>query len=86
MIHQGVIKVNVKFLREFLNRKGLTEEQFAHSIGVSHSTVNRIMNGKRNPGSKFVIGVLNSYRDLTFDQVFIYNESLPKGNKASVPN
>lgn len=85
MTQTTVILVNTKFLRNYLEQNKLSERQFAEMIGVAHSTVNRIMNGKRNPGGKFVSGVLQNLTDLSFEQVFSYNGILPKGNKKSKP-
>ncbi|MEK4921987.1 helix-turn-helix transcriptional regulator [Cytobacillus sp. FSL R5-0569] len=75
------IIVKVNFLKKYLNDNNLSESKFAETIGVAHSTVNRIFNGKRNPGSKFIAGVLKNYTDLNFDSVFSYENELPKGNK-----
>ncbi len=80
MNQTSVILVKTKFLRNYLNQNELSEKQFAEMIGVAHSTVNRILNGKRNPGGKFVTGVLQNFSDLSFDQVFSYGSNLPKGN------
>jgi transcriptional regulator with XRE-family HTH domain len=75
------IIVRTEFLRNYLKENELSESQFAEIIGVAHSTVNRILNGKRNPGSKFIAGVLRNFDDLSFEQVFSYENILPKGNK-----
>jgi transcriptional regulator with XRE-family HTH domain len=77
------IFVNSDFLIKYLSANELSESQFAEKIGVAHSTVNRILNGKRNPGSKFIAGVLKNFSDLSFEQVFSYNRQLPRGNKTS---
>jgi transcriptional regulator with XRE-family HTH domain len=74
------IIVRTEFLRKYLVENKLSESQFAETIGVAHSTVNRVLNGKRNPGSKFIAGVLKNFKDLSFDTVFSYEYSLPKGN------
>jgi len=74
------IVVKVDFLRNYLFQKELSESRFAEVIGVAHSTVNRVLNGKRNPGSKFIAGVLKNFSDLSFEEVFSYESKLPKGN------
>ncbi len=84
MANSTDILVKTEFLRSYLKEKQLTESQFAETIGVAHSTVNRILNGKRNPGSKFIAGVLKNFSDLNFDLVFSYDRKLPKGNKVIV--
>lgn len=73
------IFVKTDFLRKYLFENNLSESQFAQIIGVAHSTVNRVLNGKRNPGSKFIAGVLKNFSDLNFDTVFAYECNLPKG-------
>lgn len=65
------VNINTVFLNNYLKSKGLSESEFATIIGVAHSTVNRVLNGKRNPGGKFIAGVLNEFPDLKFEQVFI---------------
>lgn len=74
------IVVKVDFLRDYLFQKELSESRFAEIVGVAHSTVNRVLNGKRNPGSKFIAGVLKNFSDLSFEEVFSYENTLPKGN------
>lgn len=84
MTQSNVIKVKIDFLRKHLDDNGLSEKEFAEIIGVSHSTVNRILNGKRHPGGKFVTGVLSNFNSLSFDEVFSYDISLPKGNDKQI--
>lgn len=78
------ILVRTEFLRNYLTDNNLSESQFAETIGVAHSTVNRILNGKRNPGSKFIAGVLKNFNDLSFEIVFSYENELPKGNTENI--
>lgn len=73
-------------LKDYIVKNRMTESEFALKIGVAHSTVNRVLNRKRNPGGKFISGVLTEFEDLTFDKVFIFNINLPKGNLEATPN
>lgn len=75
------VLLNSRFLNTYLDNKKITVIQFADLIGVAYSTVNRIMNGKRNPGSKFISGVLLAFPDLNFERVFYCVNELPNGNK-----
>ena len=84
MNYSGGISVNSTFLKDYLFKNKLSEKEFAGIIGVAHSTVNRVLSGKRNPGSKFIGGVLMNFSDLSFDQVFSYVDCLPKGNNGVV--
>ncbi len=42
-------------IKQYLERKGVTQEEFAHKIGVSFSTLNRWLNKKTAPKSKPII-------------------------------
>lgn len=77
------IFLDSNILRNYLKVNGISEAEFAKKIGVAHSTVNRVLNGKRNPGGKFISGVLTEFRDLSFNEVFIFDTDLPKGNKTA---
>jgi transcriptional regulator with XRE-family HTH domain len=52
------VRVNIQFLKIYIKERGLSEKEFAELIGVDHSTVNRVLNGKRNPGNKFIAASL----------------------------
>lgn len=82
MVKQAIF-LNTIVLREYLKVNGISEAEFAKKIGVAHSTVNRVLNGKRNPGGKFISGVLKEFPELTFEKVFIFKLDLPKGNKTA---
>ena len=77
------IFLDSKVLRSYLTKNDISEAEFARKIGVAHSTVNRVLNGKRNPGGKFISGVLTEFKDLSFNEVFIFKVNLPKGNKTA---
>ncbi|BBN97455.1 helix-turn-helix domain-containing protein [Sporolactobacillus terrae] len=81
MEQDASIAVKSTFLREYLEKKNISDSQLADLIGVANSTVNRILNGKRNPGSKFISGILTAFPDLKFEQLFYCADELPKGNK-----
>jgi len=72
--------LNVEFLQSYLKVKGLAPREFAELIGVSNSYLNRAMNGKRGVGGKFIAGVMNNCKDISFEQMFTCVPSLPKGN------
>lgn len=42
-------------IKQYLERKGVTQEDFAHKIGVSFSTLNRWRNKKTAPKFKPII-------------------------------
>lgn len=75
------VTIDVEFLNSLMKVKNLTECEFAHVIGVSHSMVNRVVNGKRGGGTKFIFGILNAFPDVTYSQLIKSGPLLPKGNK-----
>jgi len=42
-------------IKQYLNRRRISQEDFAHKIGVSFSTLNRWLNKKTTPKSKAII-------------------------------
>ncbi|MEF3306635.1 helix-turn-helix transcriptional regulator [Paenibacillus sp. GYB003] len=76
------VVIDIEFLTSLMKVKGLSESEFAHVIGVSHSMVNRVVNGKRGGGNKFIFGVLNAFADVSYSQLVKHDRQLPKGNKS----
>lgn len=79
---QKTVVVDVDFLNSLMKVKGLTESEFAQAIGVSHSMVNRVVNGKRGAGNKFIFGILDTFKDVSYGQLIKHDRVLPKGNKS----
>lgn len=75
------VAVDVEFLNSLMTVKGLTESEFAQTIGVSRSTMSRVINGKRGAGNKFIFGILNTFPDVSYGQLIKPAHPLPKGNK-----
>lgn len=75
------VHVDVELIASLIKVKNLSESEFAEAIGVSHSTVNRVMNGKRGAGTKFISGVLSAFPDISYGQLIKCDLPLTKGNK-----
>jgi transcriptional regulator with XRE-family HTH domain len=75
------LELNFPKLREYMNFKGWDEKQLAEEMGVSYVTVYRIFKGKRNPGNEFMAKLLSACKGAEFDQLFIFEKPLPKGNE-----
>lgn len=73
--------VDVEFLNSLMKVKGLNESEFAQTIGVSRSTLSRVINGKRGAGNKFIFGILVTFPDVAYGQLIKPAHALPKGNK-----
>lgn len=80
-----VMSLDLTALQRFLDENDISEAEFASKIGVAHSTVNRVLNGKRNAGGKFISGlmVILHEENLDLDKVFIFNKGLPKGKSTA---
>ncbi len=46
-------------IRRYLDRKGMSQEEFAYRIGVSFSTLNRWLNKKNKPKSRAIVEAIN---------------------------
>ncbi|UFJ41319.1 helix-turn-helix transcriptional regulator [Brevibacillus humidisoli] len=76
------ITVKEEFFQNYLKQNNMSEGEFAELIGISHSMLNRVLNKKRKPGSKFIAGVLK-HCNVKFEDAFIFEKLLPKGNDKS---
>lgn len=45
----------IRKVREYLRRRDISQEQLAHKIGVSYTTLNRWLNRKTKPKSQAII-------------------------------
>jgi transcriptional regulator with XRE-family HTH domain len=73
--------INIPKVQEYMNFKGWDEKQLADEMGVSYVTVYRVFRGKRDPGNEFIAKLLSACKGAEFDQLFIFDKSLPKGNE-----
>lgn len=73
--------INLDYLRKYMEKKGISEVKLAELIGVDYTTVYRVFKGDRNPGTKFIAGLIKSGLDIDFEKIFL-NNPLPDGNKA----
>lgn len=70
--------INLDYLKEFMKKNGLSEVKLAKLIGVDYSTVFRVFKGDRNPGTKFIAGLIQSGLDIDYDKIFL-TAVLPSG-------
>jgi len=50
-------------IKQYLERRKISQEEFAHKIGVSFSTLNRWLNKKTKPKSKAIIEAIKREMD-----------------------
>lgn len=75
------VAIDIEFIKSLMKVKNLTECEFASAIGVSHSMVNRVVNGHRGGGTKFISGVLDAFPEVSYSQLIKSTHQLTKGNK-----
>jgi transcriptional regulator with XRE-family HTH domain len=44
--------------------------QAAKDMGISHSYLSKVLTGRREPGKKFIDGMLAAFRGVKFEEVF----------------
>lgn len=69
--------IDLKKLKKHMEENNITEYKLSKEIGVSYPMVYRVFRGQRNPGSKFISGLINS----NIKNEFFLTISLPSGKK-----
>ena len=54
-----IYRLNKEAFLQLLKENGWTQEQFAQRAGVTLSTVQSVLSGRRRPGAKFILGLIN---------------------------
>jgi transcriptional regulator with XRE-family HTH domain len=75
------LSLNIPKLQEYMKFKGWDEKKLADEMGVAYVTVYRVFRGKRDPGNEFIAKLLSACKGAAFDQLFIFDNPLPKGNE-----
>lgn len=70
--------INLEYLKSYMKKNQITESKLAKMIGVDYTTVYRIFRGHRNPGTKFIAGLLKSGLDIDYNKIFL-SDMLPDG-------
>jgi transcriptional regulator with XRE-family HTH domain len=42
----------------------------ARAMGISHSYLSKVLTGKREPGRKFIDGILAAHKGVKFEEIF----------------
>lgn len=65
------VKINIDYLNEYLERKKMSNRQFADLIGVHESTISRILRGQKGVGSKFIFGIIQHLNDIDLKELLV---------------
>lgn len=60
-------------------KMGWDEKELAKQIGVSQVQVYRVLRRQRSPGNEFIAGLKYACKGITFEDLFIFDSSLPNG-------
>ena len=67
-------------IEEIRKERGIKQEDFAKSMGVSRQTISSLENGRYNPSILLAYKIAN-YFEMTIEEVFIFEEDCLKGVK-----
>ena len=67
-------------IEEIRKERGIKQEEFAKSMGVSRQTISSLENGRYNP-SIFLAYKIARYFEMTIEEVFIFDEEDLNGGK-----
>lgn len=70
-------RVNLEKVRELMNQSGYSEPELAEIMEVSYSYLFRVLRGDRQPGGKFIDGLIKA--GMSPEDIFL-PQPLPKGN------
>ena len=60
-------------IEEIRKEKGIRQEEFARTLGVSRQTISSLENGRYNPSILLAFKIAN-YFGMTIEEVFIFDE------------
>jgi transcriptional regulator with XRE-family HTH domain len=78
------LAINKKKLKEYMNFKEWDERELAKRMGVDYVTVYRVFKGQRSPGNEFIAKLIKACEGAEFEQLFILENVLPKGDVEKV--
>ena len=67
-------------IEEIRKERGIRQEEFAKSMGVSRQTISSLENGRYNPSILLAYKIANYFK-MTIEEVFIFEEDCLKGVK-----
>ena len=66
----GQIKNRIEEIRK---QKGITQEDFAKTLGVSRQTISSLETGRYNPSIFLAFKIANYFR-MTIEEIFVFDE------------
>mgnify|MGYP000846986782 CR=1 FL=1 len=72
--------INLDNVKEFMDERDMSEQEFAKIMGITRSYLFRVLRGDRQPGRKFIEGLFRA--GMVVDDIFL-TSPLPKGNTSN---
>ena len=63
-------------IEEIRKERGIRQEEFARSMGVSRQTISSLENGRYNPSIMLAYKIAK-YFEMTIEEVFVFEEEEP---------
>lgn len=61
-----ILKVSELIARDYPSMRSA-----AKAMGINHSYLSKVLSGRREPGRKFINGILGAFRGIKFEEIFI---------------
>ena len=73
-------------LQQFLSAEGLTQAQFADTLGVARASISHILAGRNNPGYDFFISIARNYPELNLEWLLLGKGRMYKNQGTEEPS
>ncbi|MFZ5645310.1 MAG: helix-turn-helix domain-containing protein [Bacillota bacterium] len=68
-----------KKVSELISARYSSLREASKAMGISHSYLSKILAGKREPGKKFIDGILVALKGVKFEEIFVEADISGKG-------
>ncbi len=75
-----------KRLKKIIDYYDLSASSFADKIGVQRSSISHLLSGRNKPSLDFILKVLETFEDVTWEWLLLEKGIFPKTDVDSTPN
>ena len=66
--------LNLEYLKELIEKNGLSQRQLARKSGLSLATISRIITGKRGTGTRTLAGIRRAFPEESLYKLFFLSK------------
>lgn len=66
--------LDIQVVSKLIAGKYRSLREAAKAMGISHSYLSKVLAGKREPGKKFIDGMLAAFKGIKFEEIFKKND------------